>query len=123
MLLCKEILEWRDGFVRTPVFRKLAGCESVVNVYYGGWGHSPGGFGGSSWVILGKSGRLEYAANYKWFPVSIKVSFDNVKDAAKTLGYDYLLALFKHLSSGKVYDLIAKELKNRTSIILAALER
>ena len=113
--MCEEILQWRDKFTKTTAFKKLIDIyESGADIYYDNWGHQTGGYGCCSRILMEKTGRLKYYARYKWFPESTKIGLENVKDFAKALRHEYILALHEHIKSGKVYELLAKNLCQKT---------
>lgn len=112
--LYKEILAWRDGFVKTEQFKRAFNALSSCTIFGSNWGHiklQEFGSGGCwSRLDMDKSGALGYGAGFKWMGTGPRFPLKRNPETAKKLTYNYLKELHNAINTGKIYARIAKEL-------------
>lgn len=112
--LWKRVLHWTAGFVRSDYFEPLFADDTRIILYQGVWGHTEPrkGIDCLSRVVLEDTGELRYEAGTKWGQVKELA----LGRATPKLELGYLRALEFHLSSGRVYTLIARQLEDRARL-------
>jgi len=112
--LWKRVLHWTAGFIQSDYFEPLFADETRIILYQGVWGHTEPrkGIDCLSQVVLEDTGELRYEAGTKWGQVKELA----LGRATPKLELDYLRALEHHVTSGRVYTLIARQLEDRARI-------
>ena len=115
--LLKQILSWRNEFASRETFHKLRNLNPSfeINIYYGLWGHDFTQEIMSSWIACWSRTSIDYKislnynSGYKYHGINTDFPID--RSAVDKLRHSYILSLNNHISSGKVYETIEKELK------------
>lgn len=113
----KEILKWRDGFVKTKqfkeIFKLIPFYHHGIKIFGDGWAHKiPHNDEYSCWsqLYLRESGDLVYQAGYKWMGVRTEIVLDG---DIKKFSHKYLKNLHKTIKSEKVHENIISELEQK----------
>jgi len=108
-----EIIQWKNDFIKTDKFREI--YKNIgsfdLTIFGSGWGHEIpccNDFGCWSKIDLKRKGNLIYLSGYKW--MGIRNEFDLEKNI-EIFSSIYMKKFYEHITSGKVYESIASQIK------------
>lgn len=116
--LYKEIVKWKNDFVKSKQFKKLlktyfVNGEHEIIIFWSDWGHNKPDYPGGDWsrLYVTNKRKLRYFAGYKWMPSGPDNYLSDDFIWAKRFMHKYWKELHQHIKSGEVYETIKDELK------------